>query len=137
MIDSKQIDKTDWNDHKMEDISSSDVFVNVYNPANETTYLFVRKVVTPYEHIFVFDSKNSSESGYPLCDGRVHKICLFNMSSTLVEVGTNPSDSEFHDESIVFDIGTVTLPAGAVMTIWFYWLEVLDKRRCIIHYLIT
>lgn len=137
MIDAKQIDLTDWNDHVMLDISSSDVFAPINNPANETTYLFLRKGTTPYEHIFVFDSSTGSTGGYPICDGREHKICLFNISTTSVEVGTSPSDSEVQDGSIVMDIGTVTLAAGAVMTMWFYWLEVLGIRRCIIHYLIT
>ena len=134
LIDEKQVDKTGWNDHKMEDISSSDVFVNVYNPANETTYLFVRKGTTPYEHVFIFDSKYYPESGYPLCDGREHKICLCNTSTTSVEVGTKPSDDEIHDGSLVWDIGTVILPAGAIMTLYYYWVEFDGIRHCIIHY---
>lgn len=137
MIDAQQVDKTGWNDHMLEDISSSDVFVNIYNPANETTYLFLRKGTTPYEHIFVFDAKTNPPVSQPLCDGRVHKICLCNASSNSVEVGTIPSDDEIHDGSWVVDIGTVTLAAGAIMTLWFYWLEINGKRHCLIHYLIT
>lgn len=135
-IDAKQVDKTGWNDHVLEDISSSDVLVNIFNPANETTYLLVREGTTPIEHIFVFDAKTNPTTR-PLCDGRVHKICLCNMSSTSVEVGTHKSDDEIHDGSSVVDIGTVSLAAGAIMTLWFYWLEINGKRHCLIHYLFT
>lgn len=138
MIDSKQIDKTDWNDHSFVLLDNTTGVSNIFNPLNETTYQVVRKGNDYSAKIFYFDSKISSTGPEPICDGREHKISYLNNLATSIEVEVGLSAYESSANSILRDsIGTVILQPWNMMTIYFYWVKFGGIRYCIVHHVIT
>jgi hypothetical protein len=139
LIDAKQIDKTNWNDNKLEWLSGGDPAPIVYNPFNITTYQVARKDDSYSEIFFLFDGKAEEGGDEPFTDGREHKICFLNIDSTSVEIGVGLSpDETATGTSIVRDtIGTVVLPSHSIITIYFYWVTFGDERYCIVHHVVT
>lgn len=139
MIDAKQVDKTDWNDNKLEWLSGGDSEPIVYNPYNITTYQVARKDNSYSEIFFLFDGKAVAGGDEPFTDGRQHKISYLNSDSTAVEIGVGLSpDETATGTSICRDtIGTVVLQPQSIITIYFYWVTFGDIRYCIVHHEVT
>lgn len=136
MIDSKQIDKTDWNDNTFIDGLGNEVDIDIFNPLQPTTYVVIRKKTPPYEYVFRFNSQIFDGVSGQL-DGREHKVVIANIEKTPVEINADLSEAEYLNNSVMrVDIGTVILYPGQIMTIKYFWV-LLDVNYLVISYVIT
>lgn len=132
-IDPRQIDLTEWNDHRLETCDGGAPQIRIYNPYNETTYLTVRKSNNPVGYIFVFNSEVGPNDSSRICDGRVHKICVVNLAGSPVEIDLDMSPEEHNDGSVINEvISTFLLGPNRAMTIYYYWVRVGDRRYCFV-----
>lgn len=137
LIDEKQVDKTDWNDHKNAWLQGGDTAPIVYYPLNETTFQVVRKDDNYVAITFLFDSR-TKDGGVILTDGREHKVIYKNDVGTSVEVEVGLSPSEYLLGNCTYrdTIGTINLQGWQCLMIYYCWVEFGGTRNCFIHHVI-
>lgn len=93
----------------------------IYNPINQTTHVIYHADPIEEDIVIKLDSFISSTRPYKQLDARLHKIIFVNNNTKPIYLETQLSDPEVDNNSVLRDIGTVTLAQGAYAVIEFMW----------------
>lgn len=105
--------------------------INLYNVIPQTTFFYKRSLIEINDITFRLDSFKDSNRTFFQCDGRMHKIFVQNTLATTMDVELSLSTDETTDNSIIHDIGTVTLAGNSIAVIEFTWFKnSTDKKIC-------